>query len=393
VEHRFYGSSLPFGNRSFSPEALQYLTIEQALADYSLLLAKLPRILGCTGTAFNRASGLCDTILFGGSYGGMLAAWHRFKYPHLSVGAVASGAPVDFYPGGKGSQGVQAAFYKAYVATFSKYGGAEGCGAALETALRAADNATETQLLEAGIKPCSDTAKSNMAEQFAFYAKGAVSSLAMIDYPYPCSFITPLPANPVQKACAILTTEKNPLTALNMALLLYVNATGDLPCLSLADELVGRRTSIHTQRLKATDLGVTAWNYQACTELLLEPITSNGYGFYPEADSQLSEVVANCVRRFQVQPRPSWMPLAFGRGHDYRLFSNIIFMENEKDPWHVGTATISAVGGVNGTVTRIVSKGGAHHQDLRFSSPYDTEDVHKARAYEKSTIQKWLSAL
>ena len=64
-----------------------------------------------------------------------------------------------------------------------------------------------------------------------------------------------------------------------------------------------------------------------------------------------------------------------------------------KDPWHVGTASIGAVGGVNSSVTRVLTKGGAHHQDLRFSSRFDSDDVHKARAYELATIRSWLSDL
>ena len=93
VEHRFYGRSLPFGSASFTNEALQFLSVEQALADYAEVIYSLPSFIGCQGTGRNAAAGRCDVVLWGGSYGGMLAAWHRYKYPHLSVGAIASGAP------------------------------------------------------------------------------------------------------------------------------------------------------------------------------------------------------------------------------------------------------------------------------------------------------------
>ena len=45
------------------------------------------------------------------------------------------------------------------------------------------------------------------AERYAFYARGAVASLAMLDYPYDCEFVGVLPANPVRRACATFTTD------------------------------------------------------------------------------------------------------------------------------------------------------------------------------------------
>jgi len=87
------------------------------------------------------------------------------------------------------------------------------------------------------------------------------------------------------------------------------------------------------------------------------------------------------------------MPTAFGVGADYSSMSNIVFMENEKDPWHTGTWSLPAVGGLNGTVVRMVATGGAHHQDLRFSSPCDDPGVQEARRFELANVKAWLAAL
>lgn len=63
-QHRYYGESMPHGSTSEAyrnASTLSYLTAEQALADYAILLRNLKKELSAED---------CPVVLFGGSYGG-----------------------------------------------------------------------------------------------------------------------------------------------------------------------------------------------------------------------------------------------------------------------------------------------------------------------------------
>ena len=68
------------GFNSFPQNAsmLNYLTAEQALADFAELIRYIKQTVpGATSS---------PVIVIGGSYGGMLATWMRLKYPNLVLG-------------------------------------------------------------------------------------------------------------------------------------------------------------------------------------------------------------------------------------------------------------------------------------------------------------------
>lgn len=48
----------------------------------------------------------------------------------------------------------------------------------------------------------------------------ALATLAMLDYPFACDFVTPMPANPVKYACGLVETaaaSADPIAGLNAA--------------------------------------------------------------------------------------------------------------------------------------------------------------------------------
>ncbi|KAI1698357.1 serine carboxypeptidase s28 domain-containing protein [Ditylenchus destructor] len=84
LEHRYFGYSMPFSN--ISVNSLRWLTAEQAVADAAVFV-----------NAINQKNNLTDPrwVVFGGSYAGNLAAIFRLRYPELSLGAIASSAPLQ----------------------------------------------------------------------------------------------------------------------------------------------------------------------------------------------------------------------------------------------------------------------------------------------------------
>lgn len=101
VEHRYEGLSVP----KLSDNCMAYASTLQALADYADILQlhlnppqqNQPQNASAFSTTSTTAS-IAPVIAFGGSYGGMLAAWMRMKYPHLIAGAIAASAPIAAFP-------------------------------------------------------------------------------------------------------------------------------------------------------------------------------------------------------------------------------------------------------------------------------------------------------
>lgn len=92
--HRFFDDDRTMWPTSdLSLEDLKYLSVDQALADVA-------NFINAANSKFDLSNS--KWIIFGGGFGGSLAAWFRQKYPELTVGAVASSAPMSFEVDGFG---------------------------------------------------------------------------------------------------------------------------------------------------------------------------------------------------------------------------------------------------------------------------------------------------
>ncbi|KAL1968061.1 hypothetical protein VTN77DRAFT_2191 [Rasamsonia byssochlamydoides] len=90
LEHRYYGESSPYD--SLTTKNLQYLTLEQAIADltYFAKTVKLPFDPNGTSNADK-----APWVLSGGSYSGALAAWTESTSPGTFWAYHSSSAPVE----------------------------------------------------------------------------------------------------------------------------------------------------------------------------------------------------------------------------------------------------------------------------------------------------------
>lgn len=225
AEHRFYGKSLPFGAQSFQPGNVNMLTVDQALMDYVKLIKAFK--------AANASYTYSPVIAFGGSYGGMLSAWFRMKYPHIVAGAHAASAPILFFPGGVSPYAFNELVTRNYNTQCPGIKDSTRKGFQL---LADADPANFAAMTSA-FKTCTPVTTAQQARNLADQISGALGTMQMVDYPYASDFLGALPANPVHTACSWaqgnFTNPQTPADYFGMlAIMLNVfdNSTGTNNC-------------------------------------------------------------------------------------------------------------------------------------------------------------------
>lgn len=371
-EHRYYGKTLPFGQDSFKLENIGYLSVEQAMADYAVFLTNIKK-------TYNLSNTKNPIIAFGGSYGGMLAAYMRYKYPNLVQGALAASAPIYLIAGLESST----LFFSSVTKDFEKE---EGCVplikqafAAMEDLHKKKDYATLSSKF-ALCKPISDDAGYN---HLLLWMRNAFTIMAMVDYPYPASFLGNLPAWPVSTSCKQLvnqtTSGTDLLTAFkNFAGVLY-NDTSN--CFDIYAQFI--------ECADPTSCGLgndaMAWDYQACTELNTVQETNGVSDMFPVIKYNEKMRQDYCRKTWDVTVRQEWPSIQFW-GRDIKSTSNIIFSNGLLDPWHLGGPLTD----VTDSIIAVIVEDGAHHLDLRETNPQDPESVKQARFKEINEIIRWI---
>ncbi|XP_006823122.1 dipeptidyl peptidase 2-like, partial [Saccoglossus kowalevskii] len=292
---RYYGKSLPFGDSSFILGNIGFLSIEQAMADYAVLIHYLKIKL-------NAAK--CPVIAFGG-----------------------------------------------------------------------------LQKLTKILRLCKPMTKDRL-NHVNGWIRNSLTNLAMFDYPYPTTFLVPVPAYPVKVACSYIMNSSDPLVGLVQAAGLYYNGTkGSLKCFDVDTEFV--------ECADPTGCGVgpdsMAWDYQACTESMM-PAGSNGKtDMFPDLPFTLKMRDEYCEKKWNIVPRNDWLNVHLW-GKDILTASNIVFANGSLDPWRRGGVLSS----LSDSLIAVLIDGGAHHLDLRGANPLDPQSVLNARQEEVKYIQKWI---
>jgi lysosomal Pro-X carboxypeptidase len=367
AEHRYYGESLPFGGKiGKDASKVGYLTSEQALADYAQLINYIK--------IKNPSAVNSPVIAFGGSYGGMLAAWFRMKYPHVCAGAIAASAPVAQFTSPCDAFGrIVTSDYTAAVSNGTCSQNIRKSWAALDRLANQTNN-TGLDWINKNWKLCSPFTQASNVSVLKNYLNEMWTNIAMMDYPYPTSFLVPLPGNPVNAVCSklegVYSTDEELITHIFEATSIYFNYTGAAKCLNLAE---------------TDDIGADMWNYQACSEMVM-PFCYDGVNDMFEASKwDVRQFSKDCLRDWNVVPRPNMANLMYG-GRNLDAASNIVFSNGLLDPWSSG-----GILKTHGTVVTVIIPEGAHHLDLRASNPADPESVISARKTEKKYIRKWIT--
>ncbi|GCC24934.1 hypothetical protein chiPu_0003337 [Chiloscyllium punctatum] len=371
AEHRYYGKSLPFGKKSYERSNMEFLTVEQALADYVVLVTKLKSDLDAKS---------CAVIAFGGSYGGMLSAYMRIKYPNVVDGALASSAPVV----STANLGDSRQFFHDVTKDFER--NSPECVLTIRKGFQELEFLAQQQAwskITNKLSLCKSVKSKKDVDHLYGWARNAFTYLAMFNYPYKTEVGLHFPPNPVDVACRYILKKSDHIEGLLDILGMFYNSTGTKKCFDIYSEY------IHCSDPTGCGLGSSsqAWDFQACTEISLLYESNNDTDMFPVIPFTEAMRRNYCHSKWGVYPNSQWLKIQYW-GDDYKAASNIIFSNGDLDPWANGGILKT----MNPSVMTFVIEGAAHHLDLRASNVADPPSVTVVRKMESSIIRKWVKS-
>ncbi|KAF0686757.1 Aste57867_21462 [Aphanomyces stellatus] len=375
AEHRYFGKSFPqIANATFL-DSLRFLSSEQALADYAVLVDHVKETFHAEES---------PVIAFGGSYAGLLAAWFRMKYPQVVDGAIASSAPILAFDW---EEPVFDALAYGRTTAFTgspSAGAAEHCVPNIRRAkglmmdLGFSPDIGAHAALRESLKLCSMPTVPNDVNTIMDYFMSAYVTLAEGNYPYPSTYFGHFPAYPYRVACDHLAEAEYPdvlalLGNFSLSAGVALNDTGNVPCYEWNATVPVEKRNL--------------WEYLECSELYAPIYKHDGLqDFFRYTPIDQAADAARCKATWGVELRPTWAKDVYGGLAGVRASSNIVFSNGNYDPF----SGYGVVMSFDDSIVPIAIEGAAHHLDLMFSNDADPETVRAARATEMSHVRKWI---
>jgi len=374
VEHRYYGMSQP--TSYVGVEDRKYLSSEQALADLAYFIVSMNNQ--------HKLPPNTKWVAFGGSYAGSLAAWVRYKYPHLVHASVASSAPllakVDY-----------SEFMDVVKASLAKY--SPQCVEAIEAAIK-----------EFNILIKTPAGQKTFEEEFKYHYQ--------IDYNNPNNIAAAvdLITNVIPKAVQYdwpgfpLSIRALCINMVNESLgtpLIRLGKYGGL--IRMTDKPESQTPyshfnysdliSVATDKTWNTkELDYYSWIYQTCTE----------FGFYQTSESKNALFGENLPLDFFIQECRKKFGESFTKELNYRAVdrtntiyggldlkaTRVVYVNGDIDPWHAVGITKTRIP----QSPAIYIQGASHCADMYSSSPHRfiTAEVKAAQKEISALIGKWL---
>lgn len=353
IEHRFYGESKPFGMTSME-EVLRnasvrgYFNSAQAIADYAELILHLKKSF---------KAHYSPVIVSGGSYGGMLAAWFRLKYPHIAIGAFATSAPVLYFDN---IISPNHGYYSVVSKDFKET--SESCYNTIKNSWAVIDKIGSKpnglSFLSKKFKTCKHL---NNTDELKDFLDLLYCSLAQYESPSRiCDAM-----DKAGKGASVLTRVHAGVAAV------YSDMSY---CLQIS--------------YSESDVGY-AW--QTCSEMVMPVVhgTSND-SMFPTEKFDLDSFIQDCKHKYNVLPRPHWITTYYG-GHDMKLIlqkfgSNIIFSNGLKDPY----SSAGVLENLSDSIVAVYTKNGTHCQDLTGPQEGAPEWLVDQRRREVDIMKTWI---
>mmetsp|Transcript_34496 Transcript_34496/g.73497 ORF Transcript_34496/g.73497 Transcript_34496/m.73497 type:complete len:526 (-) Transcript_34496:600-2177(-) len=416
-EHRFYGESLPFGQDSFTPDKLQLMNSQQALADVAHFVRAQQAKRNCTerGTPT-----YCPVLTIGGSYPGFLSAMMRLRYPAVVDMAYSASAPMKFY-----SQQVDQYAYYARV-TASAERSLQGCGAAVKAAFEAYEQFAKESSVEViaeklGIcnKGLVDADKEALVDNIEFLAQQTFANLNMANYP-------PDDKTAMHRTCVSFVAAQEAggsgplLDALKSLLFKETVAVREARANGVGKALLGPIPEVQHTFVGSSCFDVDAhlpagpfatarcgdwsgcgynsdgrmWDYQTCS-FEVEKIGFGGpQQMFPNRSWSMSWLQDHCKRRFGTTPQPNALNKLWGFTEEsIKTFATrIVWTNGLNDGWSVGGFDKDLLPARDLFVINLPN--GAHHSDLSHSfGEGDTDDVKAAHARIIEMVGGWLKEI